>query len=62
MAVPVKKCYLYLYHVGRFNVDFKCSYTLDYIADLIQSPIDALHSLAVHAIQCKVVFVFKLVC
>jgi hypothetical protein len=35
----------------RFNVDFKCSYTLDYIAALIRSPIYALHGLAVRAIQ-----------
>ena len=30
---------LYLYHVGGCNVDFKSSYTLDFIAALIRSPI-----------------------
>ena len=54
---------LYLYHVGHFNVDFKCPYTLYYIATLFWSPTYALHGLAVHAIQCKVVlFVFEMVC
>ena len=38
---------------------FKCSYTLDYIATLFQSPIYELHSLAVRAIQSKVVFLFS---
>ena len=59
MAVPVMRCLL----VGCFNLDFKCSYTLDYIAALIRSPIYALHGLALRAIQCKVLlFVFELVC
>ena len=31
-------------------------YTLDYIAALIRSPINALHGLAVHAVQCQVLF------
>jgi hypothetical protein len=47
---------LYLYHVGGFNVVFKSSYTFDFIAALIRSPIYALHGLALRAIQCKVVF------
>ena len=47
---------LYLYHVGGCNVDFKSSYTLDFIAALIRSPIYALHGHALRAIQCKVVF------
>ena len=46
----------YLYHVGGFNVVFKTSYTLDFIAALIRSPIYALHGLALRAIQCKVLF------
>ena len=51
------------HHHGHFYVDFKCSYTLDYIATLSRSPVYVLHSLAVCAIQCKVVlFVFELVC
>ena len=55
--------FLNLYHVGHFNVEFKCPYTRPYIATLFRSPIYALHGLAVHAIQCKVVlFVFELVC
>ena len=64
IPAPVKRfSSLYLYHVGHFNVDFKCSYTLDYIATLFQSPVYALHGLAVRAIQCKVVmFGFGLVC
>ena len=45
---------LYLYHVGPFNVDLKCSYTPDYIATLFLWPMYALHGLAVRAIQCKV--------
>ena len=64
MAVPVKRFifFLYLYLVGHFNIDFKCSYTLDYISTLFRSPIYALHGLAVRAIQCKVVsFAFELV-
>ena len=34
MAAPIKLIivFLYLYHIGQINVDFKCSYTLDYIA------------------------------
>ena len=34
MVAPIKLIivFLYLYHVGQINVDFKCSYTLDYIA------------------------------
>ena len=52
---------IFLYYVGNFNVDFKCFYTIDYIATLFRSPINALH-LAVHAIQCKVVFAYELVC
>ena len=47
---------LYLYHVGGFNVVFKSSYTLDFIAALIRSPIYALHGHTLRAIQCKVVF------
>ena len=43
------------YHVVHYNVDFKCSYTVDYIAILFRSPIYAVHGLAVRAIQCKVV-------
>ena len=39
-----------------FNVDVHCSYTLDYVAALIWSPMYALHGLAVCAIQCKVLF------
>ena len=64
MAAPVKRFFfLYLYHVGRFNVDFKSFYTLDYIANVFRSQIYILHGLAVHAIQCKVMlFVFGLVC
>ena len=50
---------LCLYHVGHFNVGFKCSYTLDYSATLFWSPIA--RSCCVHATQCKVVFVFELV-
>ena len=54
---------LYLYHNGHVNVDFKCFYTLDYIATLCRSPMNALHGLAVRAIQYKVMlFVFELVC
>ena len=45
----------HLHHVRHFNVDFKCSYTLDYVATLFRSPIYALHGLAVRTIQCKVV-------
>ena len=53
----------YLYHVGHVNVDFKCSYTLDYISTLFRSPIYALHGIAVRAIKCKVVlFVLELLC
>ena len=44
---------LYLYHVGGCNVDFKSSYTLDFIAALIRSSI---YGLALREIQCKVVF------
>ena len=47
---------LYLYHVGGFNVVVKSSYTLNFIAALIRSPMFALHGLALRAIQCKVVF------
>ena len=47
---------LYLYHFGCSNFDFKCFYTLDYIAALIRSPMYALHGLAVRAIQRKVLF------
>ena len=49
MAEPIKRFLssLYLYHVGNFNVDFKSSYTLDYIATLL---------------CCVVLFVFELVC
>ena len=36
----------YLYHVGHFIVDLKCSYTLDYIATLFRSQMCALHGLA----------------
>ena len=46
-----------LYHVGHFNADFKCSYTLDYIATLSRSPIYALScvvAFAVRAMQCNV--------
>ena len=46
----------YLYHVGGFNVVFKTSYTLDFIAALIRSPIYALPGLALRANQCKVLF------
>ena len=49
-----------VYHVGHFNVDLKCSYTLDYIDILFRSQMYALHGVAVRAIQCKV-FVFELV-
>ena len=42
-----------------FSVDFKCSYTHDYIATLSRSPVYALHSVAVCAIQCKVVVCFR---
>ena len=52
MAAPVKRFIFFdLYHVGHFNVDFKCSLTLDYIANLFWSPIYALHGLALRAIQ-----------
>ena len=64
-AAPVKRfiSILYLYYVGHFNVDFKCSYTLDYSATLFRPPIYALHGLAVRAIQFQVVlFAFELVC
>ena len=37
-------------------------YTLDYIAALNWSQMYALHGLAARAIQCKVLFVFRLVC
>ena len=60
MSAPVKR-FICSVFVGLFNVNFKCSYTLDYIATL--SPKDALHGLAVRAIQRKVVLsVFELVC
>ena len=62
MAAPstYKVFSLYLYDVVRFNVDLKCSYTLDYIAALILSPIDA--SQVFLCVQCTfVLFVFKLV-
>ena len=52
MAALVKRFIsLYLYHFGRFNVDLKCSYTLDYIATLFWSLIYALHGLAVRALR-----------
>ena len=55
MAAPVTIfSSLYLYHVGNFNVDFKCSYTLDYTAILFRSPICALHGLAVLYVQYNV--------
>ena len=34
LGCACKIYFLYLYHVGRFNVDFKCLFTLDYIARL----------------------------
>ena len=62
MAQPGRDFFFYLYHV-HFNVKMECSYALDYVASLFRSPIYALHSLAVRALQCKVVlFVFELVC
>ena len=34
LGCACKMYFLYLYNVGRFNVDFKCLFTLDYIARL----------------------------
>ena len=55
----MKKCSLYLYHVGYLNVDLKCSYTLNYIATLFLSPIYLLLGLTGRAIQCKVLLIMS---
>ena len=50
---------LHLYHVGHFNVELKCSYTLDYIVILFtydtMSHMYALLGLAVCAKRCNVI-------